>query len=160
MDPAALHATVRSVAGRILGGMGLDLRGRLRDRDGTVILELGGPDARILLQEDGDAIVALQHILNRIVSRDEKFESRIVVDCAGFRVQRDQQVIDRAMRSAEEALRTGSPVQLEGLNAYERRLAHMALSENGAVRTYSTGEGAVRQLTIEPVRGRESSKEP
>ena len=140
--------------------MGLDLKARLRDRDGTVILELSGPDARILLQEDGEAIVALQHILNRIVSRDERFDSRIVVDCAGFRDQRDQEVIERAMRCAEEALRTGSSVHLEGLNAYERRLAHVALSENDGVRTYSTGEGAIKQLTIEPVGGRPDSQEP
>jgi len=131
--------------------MGLELNARLRDREQSVILELSGQDARLLLENGGEAIDALQHILNKILSRDERFGSRVVVDCEGFRDRHDEDIIDRARRAAEEAARTGLPVHLEGLNAYERRLAHITIAEEKAMRTYSTGEGAVKRLTVEPV---------
>jgi spoIIIJ-associated protein len=148
--PYSNEEAVRLVAGQILREMGFELRARLSDRDDAIVLELGGTDASILLENDGEVIEALQHILNKILSRDERFESRVVVDCEGFRSRHDEATIERAHKAAEEALRTGKPVHLEGLNPYERRLAHIALAENKAIRTYSTGDGTMRTLTIEP----------
>src|SRR5437867_740911 len=144
---------VRLVAGHILRAMNLDLRAKLRDREGAVVLELGGHDAPLLLEHDGEALEALQHLLNKILARDERFDTRVVVDCEGFRNHRDEEIVERAKRGAEEALRTGQPVHIDGLNPYERRLAHLALAEQKRVRTFSTGEGAVKRLTIEPVAG-------
>lgn len=148
--PYSSEEAVRLVAGRVLREMGLELRARLRERDGAIILELGGTDAALLLENEGEVIEALQHVLNKILSRDERFESRVVVDCDGFRSRHDEATVERAHAAAEEALRTGKAVQLEGLNPYERRLAHLALAENKAIRTYSTGDGAMRTLTVEP----------
>lgn len=148
--PYSSEEAVRLVAGRILREMGLELRARLRERDGAIVLELGGTDSTLLLENEGEVIEALQHLLNKILSRDERFESRVVVDCEGFRSRHDEATVERARAAADEALRTGKPVQLEGLNPYERRLAHLALAENKAIRTYSTGDGAMRTLNVEP----------
>jgi spoIIIJ-associated protein len=151
--PYSKQEAVRLVAGHILRMMNLDLRAKLRDREGTVVLELGGNDAPALLEHDGEALEALQHLLNKILGRDERFDTRVVVDCEGFRSQRDEEIAERAKRGAEEALLTGQPVHLEGLNPYERRVVHLALADQKGVRTFSTGEGAVKRLTIEPVVG-------
>jgi len=148
--PYSSEEAVRLVAGKVLREMGLELRARLKERDEAIVLDLGGTDAALLLENDGEVIEALQHILNKILARDERFESRVVVDCDGFRSRHDEVTIQRALAAGEEALRTGKAVQLEGLNPYERRLAHVALSENKAIRTYSTGDGAMRTLTVEP----------
>lgn len=138
------------MAGRILNGLKLDLTARLHDRDDTVFLELGGHDSQLLLDDDGEGLDALQHILNKILSRDERFAGRVVTECEGFRERRDEAIVARALRGAEEAKRTGKSVDIDGLNAYERRLVHMALAEEGGVHSFSTGEGAVKRLTIEP----------
>jgi spoIIIJ-associated protein len=148
------HAAVRAAAERIIDEMGVDVTMRLRDRDEAIVLEIGGPDAKLFLENDGEAIEGLQHILNRILMRDEPLGPRVVVDCAGFRNRRDEETIERARQAATTALRTSKPVHIEGLNAYERRLVHITLAEDKKVRTFSTGEGAIKRLTIEPA-GRE-----
>lgn len=142
---------VRAAAGPLLRAMNLELRAKLRDRDGAVVLDLAGEDASRLLENDGEGLDALQHILNKILARDERFASRLVVDCDGFRVHHDQEIIDRATKAAQEAQATGKAVHLEDLNAYERRLIHVTLADDARVRTYSTGEGAIKRLTIEPL---------
>lgn len=142
---------VRTVAGPLLRAMNLDVRARLHDRDGVVILDLSGEDAPRLLENEGEALDALQHILSKILARDERFQARVVVDCEGFRVSHDQELIDRATKAAQEAVQTGEAVHFDQLNSYERRLVHMTLAEDARVRTYSVGEGAIKRLTVEPL---------
>jgi len=141
---------LRQVASKVLGHMRLELRAKLREREDTVLLELSGQDASYFLDNDGEPLDALQHVLNKILSRDERFTKRVVVDCEGFRSRRDEELVARARKAADEAIATGEAQHLEGLNPYERRLVHIDLAERGGVRTYSTGSGAIRRLTIEP----------
>jgi spoIIIJ-associated protein len=39
---------------------------------------------------------------------------------------------------------------MEPLNAYERRLVHVALQGEPGITTYSVGEGAGRRVTVAP----------
>ena len=147
--PYSHYEALREVAGRILREMKLDLTARVREREETIVLELGGRDARLFLEHDGEPLDALQHILNKILSRDARFGVRIVADCQGFRSRRDRELVERATRAADEVQRTGKPVHLDGLNPYERRLVHVTLAGEKGVRTYSSGDGTRKRLTIE-----------
>ncbi len=129
--------------------MKLELRAKLREREETVVLELSGHDASYFLENDGEALEGLQHILNKILARDERFGKRVVVDCEGFRSRRDEELLEKARRAADEALSTGEAVHMDGLNPYERRLIHVELAGREGIHTYSTGDGAIRRLTIE-----------
>jgi spoIIIJ-associated protein len=150
--PGLRHEAVREVAGTILNKMKLELTARLRDREGSVFLEIGGRDARLLLENEGEGLAALQHVLNKILARDEESRTRVFVDSEGFRSRRDSDLVQRAVRLATEVRRSGRGTHIDGLNPYERRLIHVALAEEEGVRTFSEGEGQSRRLTIEPAR--------
>ena len=57
---------------------------------------------------------------------------------------------------------TGKPSTISRMNAQERRIVHLALKNNKAVRTQSVGDGYYRKLIIFPKKkpSKKKSKEP
>ena len=54
---------------------------------------------------------------------------------------------------AEVVRQEGRPRTMPPLNAYERRIVHVALTDASGIVTYSVGEGADRRVTIAPAPG-------
>ena len=57
---------------------------------------------------------------------------------------------DHLERVADRVRETGQPITLEPMSPSERRIIHMALSENSRVITESNGTGDERKITISP----------
>lgn len=142
---------VERLADRILGGLGLEVRARARDAGETIEVEITGKDHDDLLARKGEALGALQYLLNRIVHRGRKGR-KIHVDAGGFRKLREDEVVEIARRSAEKVLEKGEKCVLSPLNPYERRLVHLALRDLAGVETKSLGEGFLKRVEISPVR--------
>jgi spoIIIJ-associated protein len=92
---------------------------------------------------------ALEHVLQRAASRPGS-RQRVVVACPGYREQRDDSLRAEARSLAQAVRRDGRPRQTRPLNAYERRIVHIAVSEEPGLRTFSVGEGADRRVTVAP----------
>jgi spoIIIJ-associated protein len=60
--------------------------------------------------------------------------------------------VDLAKRLAEKAVKSGRPVPVEPMSAHDRRIVHMALVDDGRVKTESEGEGLFRRVIIHPQR--------
>ena len=58
----------------------------------------------------------------------------------------------RAKNTAEKVSRTGRPVFLEPMPAFERKQMHSALSNNKYVTTHSEGDEPYRYLVVEPTK--------
>ena len=58
-----------------------------------------------------------------------------------------------ADRAVVEALDFGRPVELEPMNAAERRIVHTYLRDRTDVQTHSEGDEPDRRLVVTPVRG-------
>jgi spoIIIJ-associated protein len=59
-----------------------------------------------------------------------------------------------ALFLGEKAKRTGLEQRLGPLNAYERRIVHMTVAEQGLAETESIGDAAVKVVIITPRRER------
>jgi spoIIIJ-associated protein len=70
------------------------------------------------------------------------------VECKGFQEKRDKALGDDARQLADAVRGDGVPRTTEPLNAYERRIVHIALSEAPDVTTHSVGEGPARRVTV------------
>ena len=126
---------------------GLPLSARLEPGPETTVVDLEGGDA-FLLEDDGAVLQALEHLLQRALG--ERFSGRLVLDATGFRQAREARLTERARAWADEVRRSGLPRELPPMNAYDRRLVHMALSDEPGVRSFSVGEGSRRRVTIAP----------
>ena len=132
---------------------------RLMEVPGTVEIATGGETARlnvrgsdlgVLIGRRGEKLASLQHIVNLIVAKKEGEYHRIAVDVENYRGRREEQLRDVADRAAKRVLQTGKIIQLEPMPAIERRIVHMALVENGKVRTQSVGVEPNRRIVILP----------
>ena len=94
---------------------------------------------------------ALAHIL-RLFLRRHGERKALLLDINGEIRAREKELVDRARKLAERALREGRKIELEPMPPAERRLIHLALADHPGVRTYSVGQGNRRHVVIEPRR--------
>jgi spoIIIJ-associated protein len=147
-DPlAGIERTLRAIAEA--GGLGVSAE--VAAGPDRVEVQLQGDDREFFLEPDGEAEVlrATEHLLLRLYGAALK-PLGLRLTGEGFRERRDDALVRRARRVAETVRQEGRPRTLESLNAYERRVVHVALQDEPGVRTESSGEGAERRLTIAP----------
>ena len=133
--------------------LGIEVR---EDEEQGLLVRIEGPGRRWLLEDGGEPLAALDHILRRILHA-RGHGARLTLWCEGWRERRDAALRERALELARAVLEDGQPRRLEPLNAYERRIVHMAVAELAGLSTFSEGEGHERFVTIAPGRPPESS---
>jgi spoIIIJ-associated protein len=133
---------------RALGtAAGLEMAAELTAGPDTAVVRITGADD-FLLQDEAEPLRALEHLLQRALG--DRVEGRLVVDVAGYRGAREARLQAQARAWAEEVRRTGRARETPPMNAYDRRLVHLALGSEPGIRTFSVGEGAGRRVTIAP----------
>ena len=94
---------------------------------------------------------ALQYVLNAVVAKDRQdARKEVVVDAAGYRARRRATLESLAVRAAERALESGSPVDLDPMTAVERKVVHLRLKELAGVETTSEGTEPNRYVVVHP----------
>jgi len=116
----------------------------------TVKLNVEGSDSALLIGKHGRTLDALQYIVQKIVHKERKSRKRVVVDVEGYRDRRKASLTQLALRLGEKVKRSGKPATISPMNAYDRRIVHVALKDESRVRTQSMGSGALRKLVIYP----------
>ena len=119
------------------------------DKSGPTF-DVEGDDAGLLIGRRGETLQALQFITRVITNNETGNRSMISVDVEGYYERRDQSLINLADRVAQRVVRTGRQIELEPMNARERRVIHMSLAEHGYVYTESSGIGDGRRIVIMP----------
>lgn len=114
-----------------------------------ILLMISSPDARFLIGEDGDRLDDLQYLINRLVQTAWEDAPRVRVDCDHYRERAEAKLLRRARSRAERVLKTGVPLMMERLNAYQRRLVHNALADiPGIVTRSEDSESRFKRITI------------
>lgn len=126
------------------------VKGYLKDK--KVCLEVSGGNSGVLIGKHGQNLDAMQYLVEKIVNKANEKRVRVQVDIEGYLENRKSNLRRLASRMAEKARRIKKPVTIGQLNAYDRRIIHLHLKENRAVRTQSIGEGYYRKLMILPKR--------
>jgi spoIIIJ-associated protein len=147
-DPrAGVRATLRAVA----EAGGLELTTDIEETEQATLVRLRGPDETFLLGEDGggEPLRAIEHLLQRMYGA-ALYPKTLRLTCEGFREKRDQALAEEARRLAAEVRAEGRPRAMVPLNAYERRVVHLALQGEPGVTTYSVGDGPERRVTVAP----------
>jgi spoIIIJ-associated protein len=106
-----------------------------------------------LIGKNSRNLIALQILVSNVVNKyyNEEEEPKVVmVDVGGYRKRREKNLENMAVDFGKQVSRSKQKIQLDYLNAYERKIVHNKLSSWKDVRTYSVGEEPNRFLIIEP----------
>ena len=134
--------------GTVVKGADLNLRITVNETSNGCVLDIDGADSSILLNEGGELLEALQHLVNQSFSRELEKGERIICDVDDFRSTREAELRAMARHSAERVRSTGAPFTFGPMNSNERRIIHLALSTQEDLLTESVGEGSARRLKV------------
>jgi spoIIIJ-associated protein len=151
-DETPLAAEVRELVERIAYAIGVSGRVEVEEDEETITAGVTGADLGMLIGRHGQTIDAIQYLLNAILyRRADENRKEVVVDAAGYRARRRATLESLAVRSAERAMRSGDPVDLEPMTAVERKVVHLRLKEFDGVETSSEGTEPNRYVVIHPL---------
>jgi spoIIIJ-associated protein len=120
-------------------------------RDGERLeVELWGPDDDMLLEDKGEVLLAIEHLLPRMLRGIYGDAMPVRVDCNDFHFQREERLRELARRTADDVRRSGRPRTLGELDPAERRIVHVTLAEDADVETESIGDGFYKRLKVLP----------
>ena len=140
----------RHVLQRIIDAITADAKISVERDSERIFFNVNGGNAGILIGKRGQTLDAIQTIVEKVINRHKEKRTRVLVDIEGYLETRKENLEKLAVRLAEKCKRTGKPMSLGQMNAYDRRIAHIALKDNPDVQTRSRGEGPLRKLVIFP----------
>ena len=107
-----------------------------------------------LIGRQGRTLSDLQYLTNRLLIVQDKEAPKVTVDVGNYRTESRDGLIEKAKAAAEKARRWGEVVELDPLNAFDRRVVHQTLQDVEDVSTESIEvEGTANKvILIRPVR--------
>lgn len=111
-------------------------------------VNISSSEASFLIGYRGETLYAMQNILMAIASKDLTNRMRVILDIANYKDKRVKILEDLAEKVARTVIKTGKPVTLEPMKAYERKIIHTKLQNSNRVTTKSIGEEPKRRLVI------------
>lgn len=120
------------------------------ETDSCLILSIEGESLGSLIGRRGETMNSLQYLLRLMINQKVRTWRNIVVDVAGYKEKRSQQLTQLAHRMADQVIETGRAVSLEPMPSNERRIVHLALRDYPDVYTESSGEVDRRKVHIMP----------
>lgn len=126
-------------------------------RDYTVEVDIAHRRGIVFLHDSPDLVKdnlpqlveGLNH-LTQLVARKYNQPS-LYVDVNNYRREREDLITELVRVAARKVVATRQEIPLPAMNAYERRLAHVALATHPEVTTESFGKGKSRYVVIKPI---------
>jgi spoIIIJ-associated protein len=143
--PAETRATLQ----RILELLGFSATVDEHHLEEGLLLDVKTDDSGRLIGRQGQTLSDLQYITNRMLFQQDPSVPKVTVDVCGYRAQAREALVKKAKEAAEKVRRWGDVVELEPLNAFDRRIIHQALKDDPSIETHSVEvEGTDKKVIL------------
>ena len=143
----SLNERIAEFVQNVVTAMGLALTATVEETSEATRINLEGEDGGVLIRRGGEGLQALQHVVATTFRKQLGDDNRIVIDCNGFRRDKDKELRTMALFMAEKARMSG-PQEMGPLNPYERRIVHMAIAECPGAASESIGDAFMKTVII------------
>jgi spoIIIJ-associated protein len=144
----SLTTKISEFVQNVVNAMGLGLTATVEETPEATRINLEGEDGGVLIRRGGEGLQALQHIVATAFRKQLGDDNRIVIDCMGFRRDKDAELRQMAKFIADKVRASGAQQEMGPLNPYERRIVHMAIAEAGDVTSESVGDAHMKTVII------------
>ena len=158
-QPEQIAERVQPLLAAIVQRMGLELTFHVQRTTGwynrpfenpDLMVSFEGQDTDLLMENKGELLQALEHVVFEAIGLPPGYRERIVFDCNEYRMLRVDELQLAAQAAADRVCRTGVAHRFNPMSSRERRVIHMALRGEAGVRTQSEGVGPHRRVVIQP----------
>jgi spoIIIJ-associated protein len=132
-----MPAEPKATLAKLLETMGFSVTVDEKQLDNGLLLDVQTDDPGRLIGRQGQTLGQLQYVLNRMLFKQDPTVAKVTVDVGGYRTQAQDALVRKALEAAEKVRRWGDLVELEPMNAFDRRVVHNALKDDPAVETHS-----------------------
>jgi len=119
------------------------------DRAAVSIISDSARELQKLVGRDGEVLEALQELTRLAVHRETGDRSRLMLDIAGFRAKKREELSELGAKAAAEVKSSGEPVKMDPMTPFERKVVHDAVKAAG-LRSESEGEEPQRFVVVLP----------
>ena len=145
-----MHAQPKTTLEQLLHHLGFtDATVEEHHLEEGLLLDVKSEDSGRLIGRQGQTLSELQYILNRLLFHQDQAAPKVMVDVGGYRASARDALVRKAQEAAEKVRRWGDIVELEPMNAFDRRIVHNALKDHPSVETHSVEvEGTTKKAIL------------
>lgn len=146
MDEAVLYA--KKYVEDILSFFGLNTDVHATSDD--EVIQLNVPSTHMngfLIGQHGDNVRSLQFLTSNALKNQNYAHTRVNLDVADYKKQRADRLREKAEGWVKQVQESGESMDLQPMNAADRRVVHQLASDSGLV-TESVGQGRDRHIVL------------
>lgn len=145
-----MNEKIKKIAEELLNLAGVSSQIDIIDLgDKTYQININAEDETgLLIGFRGENINAIQTVVSLILKGQTGEWYRIIVNVGDYREKQEDKLKDLAAQAADRAVETKEPQPIYNLNASQRRIVHMFLSDRKDIVTESEGVEPERYLVV------------
>ena len=146
-SPEAL-AALQTDLDKVLQLMGFPSEVQATFAEGAIQCQINGDHVDSIAGPDGRTLDSMQYLLRKMYSQDLPDRMMIDLNAGDFRERRVEELQQKAVELADKVKSDGKTQAIPALNPSERRVVHVTLQDDKAVRSRSVGDGLFKKVLI------------
>jgi len=119
------------------------------ENESGVVFMIQTNEADLLIGTNGANLIALNHIVKRLVEKKELAENKnFTIDVNNYQKQRNENLVTRVKVIADKVKEFKVDVEMDPMTSYERMIVHSILADDPEILTESSGVGRDRKIVI------------
>ena len=133
-----MSSTAKNILENMLTHLGFDADVEETPMDSGSLLNVKTEDdPGRLIGRQGRTLSDLQYLTNRLLIVQDQEAPKVTVDVGNYRTENREDLVKQAKAAAEKARRWGEVIELDPMNAFDRRVVHQTLSDVEDITTES-----------------------
>lgn len=127
-----------------------DAKVEIKEKDNSILVNISSSESGHLIGHFGQTLTELQHLIRLMANKIMGERVSLTVDVENYKANKNRELEELALSCAENVSNSGYPQTLKPMNAYDRRIIHVALKEFPGVEVNSIGDEPNRCIEIKP----------